>query len=60
MGTSQVRFLFLGCEHLDEDSTLTGAWTTPSQLTGDGQVYAAVSPSPLPDGSLFFGTFAVL
>src|SRR5215831_11569325 len=44
MGTSQVRFLFLGCERLDAESTLTGAWNTPSQLTGDGQVCATVSP----------------
>src|SRR2546421_12581956 len=44
MGTSQVRFLFLGCERLDEESPLTGEWNTPSQLTGDDQVCATVSP----------------
>jgi hypothetical protein len=44
MGTSQVRFLFIGCERLDEDSTLTGEWNKPSQLTGDYQVCATVPP----------------
>ena len=44
MVTLQVRFLFLGCERLDEESTLTGEWNTPSQLTGDCQVCATVSP----------------